>query len=167
MMANTLVQQPPRSLAAVILPVKAEQKPLYQEFVMAMVISSPRLTRINRVTTLSMVLAPLHALLGLFMPLQSASAMLRHPTKQGAAQQTCRTPAFDAAPWRLTATNNAPAVLATATKPASCNRLKIVRAFEPGVSSSCAGRMVISGRMADVCAELDRMAQRETPQRTL
>ncbi len=40
-------------------------------------------------------------------------------------------------------------------------RLKVVREFEAGISPSCAGRMVISGRMADVCAELDRMAQRE------
>lgn len=41
------------------------------------------------------------------------------------------------------------------------SRLKIVRAFEPGVSPQCAGRMVISGRMADVCAELERMEQRQ------
>jgi len=41
------------------------------------------------------------------------------------------------------------------------SRLKIVRQFEPGVGPACAGRMVISGRMADVCAELDRMAERE------
>jgi hypothetical protein len=43
-------------------------------------------------------------------------------------------------------------------------RLKVVREFDSGVSSSCAGRMVISGRMADVCAELERMVQRETTQ---
>ncbi|RYX98283.1 MAG: hypothetical protein EOO28_01430 [Comamonadaceae bacterium] len=40
-------------------------------------------------------------------------------------------------------------------------RLRVVRELDAGVASSCAGRMVISGRMADVCAELDRMAQRE------
>ncbi|WP_293601982.1 MULTISPECIES: hypothetical protein [unclassified Polaromonas] len=49
----------------------------------------------------------------------------------------------------------------TVAKATSPRRLKIVREFEAGVSPSCAGRMVISGRMADVCAELDRMAQRE------
>ncbi|OOG39783.1 hypothetical protein [Polaromonas sp. A23] len=52
----------------------------------------------------------------------------------------------------------------TVAKAASSRRLKVVREFEAGISSSCAGRMVISGRMADVCAELDRMAQRETAQ---
>jgi hypothetical protein len=41
-------------------------------------------------------------------------------------------------------------------------RLKVVRELDSGVSPSCAGRMVISGRMADVCAELERMVQRET-----
>ena len=41
------------------------------------------------------------------------------------------------------------------------SRLKILREFDPDISRSCAGRMIISGRMADVCAELDRMEQRE------
>jgi hypothetical protein len=40
------------------------------------------------------------------------------------------------------------------------SRLRIVREFDSAISSDCAGRMVISGRMADVCAELDRMALR-------
>jgi len=37
------------------------------------------------------------------------------------------------------------------------SRLRVLREFEPGASPACAGRMVISGRMADVCAELERM----------
>lgn len=36
--------------------------------------------------------------------------------------------------------------------------LKIVREFEPGKCRSSTGRLIISGRMADVCAALDRMA---------
>ena len=36
--------------------------------------------------------------------------------------------------------------------------LKVLREFEPGKSRSSTGRLVISGRMADVCAVLDRMA---------
>ena len=38
--------------------------------------------------------------------------------------------------------------------------LRIVREADSGIRPDCAGRMVISGRMADVCAELDRMALR-------
>jgi hypothetical protein len=36
--------------------------------------------------------------------------------------------------------------------------LRIVRVLEAGQAPSHVGRMVISGRMADVCAELDRLA---------
>lgn len=38
--------------------------------------------------------------------------------------------------------------------------LRVVRESDSAISADCAGRMVISGRMADVCAELDRMAER-------
>jgi len=40
--------------------------------------------------------------------------------------------------------------------------LRIVRVMEAGHRSGDGGRMRISGRMADVCAELDRMAERES-----
>ena len=40
-------------------------------------------------------------------------------------------------------------------------RLKVVREHDVEISPMCAGRMTISGRMVDVCAELDRLAQRE------
>lgn len=39
--------------------------------------------------------------------------------------------------------------------------VRIVRILESGQAQSSVGRMVISGRMADVCAELDRLAARE------
>jgi hypothetical protein len=39
--------------------------------------------------------------------------------------------------------------------------LRVVRVVEAGQARSCVGRMVISGRMADVCAELDRLVARE------
>ncbi|HEY8359853.1 MAG TPA: hypothetical protein VIL30_20550 [Ramlibacter sp.] len=39
--------------------------------------------------------------------------------------------------------------------------LRVVRVLDPSASRAVAGRMVISGRLADVCAELDRMAAQE------
>jgi hypothetical protein len=39
--------------------------------------------------------------------------------------------------------------------------VRVVRVVEPHQPRSAAGRMVISGRMADVCAELDRLAAAE------
>ena len=38
--------------------------------------------------------------------------------------------------------------------------LRVIRESDSAIGAECAGRMVISGRMADVCAELDRMALR-------
>ena len=46
-----------------------------------------------------------------------------------------------------------------ARKPAPAVRM--VRLVEDGQAPASAGRMVISGRMADVCAELDRLVLRE------
>jgi hypothetical protein len=40
--------------------------------------------------------------------------------------------------------------------------LRVVRIVEAGQASALAGRILMSGRMADVCAELDRMVERET-----
>ncbi len=40
--------------------------------------------------------------------------------------------------------------------------LRVVRVVEGRPLRAGAGRMVISGRMADVCAELDRLAELET-----
>lgn len=39
--------------------------------------------------------------------------------------------------------------------------LRVLRVVDAGHAASTAGRMVISGRMADVCAELDRLAALE------
>jgi hypothetical protein len=36
--------------------------------------------------------------------------------------------------------------------------LRVVRILEAGQAPTQVGRMTISGRMADVCAELDRLA---------
>jgi hypothetical protein len=40
--------------------------------------------------------------------------------------------------------------------------LRVVRILEADHVPANVGRMMISGRMADVCAELDRLAARET-----
>ena len=39
--------------------------------------------------------------------------------------------------------------------------LRVLRVVESGQGHASTGRMVISGRMADVCAELDRLVARE------
>lgn len=58
----------------------------------------------------------------------------------------------------------APPVLRTvrpSKPPQPVRPLRVVRFVDAAHAPSNAGRMVISGRMADVCAELDRLAQRD------
>lgn len=45
--------------------------------------------------------------------------------------------------------------------PTNAKPLRIIRLMEVGQPPANVGRMVISGRMADVCAELDRLVARE------
>jgi hypothetical protein len=44
---------------------------------------------------------------------------------------------------------------------ASHRPLRVLRLLEVGQAPASVGRMVMSGRMADVCAELDRLVARE------
>ena len=115
----------------------------------------------SRLPPLTAWLAPVHALVALFMSASSASAIAARRTTQAvkcrAAGSSLRVndDQTEVTGWHITA------------KQPSISRLKIVREFEPGIAPSAAGRMVISGRMADVCAELDRMAQSELPDRQI
>ena len=49
----------------------------------------------------------------------------------------------------------------TATSHSGSQALRVLRLQEAGQARSSVGRMVISGRMADVCAELDRLVSCE------
>jgi hypothetical protein len=42
--------------------------------------------------------------------------------------------------------------------------LRVIHIMEPGTAAAPVGRLLMSGRMADVCAELDRMVEREAAQ---
>ncbi len=97
---------------------------------------------------------------GLFTPLHDLLAWFLSPVQHAR-------PATSAAVIGATAScvaTRAPA----APKTTSCARrtqrpLRVVRVVDKeGQRGSSGGRMVISGRMADVCAELDRLAALET-----
>ncbi|MBA3771965.1 MAG: hypothetical protein H0X13_05615 [Ramlibacter sp.] len=53
------------------------------------------------------------------------------------------------------------ALAAPVPRPFASKPLRVVRVVDACQPRSGAGRMVISGRMADVCAELDRLAELE------
>ena len=101
----------------------------------------------------SMLLAPVQALVALFMPAQSVQANHRLGVHSSVSCQSQAQIIVKRVP--------ALAVAAASTHPV--RRLKIMREFEPGMGRSQSGRMAISGRMSDVCAELDRIAQHDTP----
>ncbi len=60
------------------------------------------------------------------------------------------------------ALGSAPTASRLVSSPVVVSRLRVLREFEPGKHPTAAGRMVISGRMVDVCAELDRLAGAES-----
>jgi hypothetical protein len=98
------------------------------------------------------------ALSGLFQGLSSFTRAANAPRPRPAGRvhpvwtvrrPTCQTMAASLMPKKT-----------TAMPPA----LRVLRVAENGPRSDCAGRMVISGRMADVCAELDRLVALEAAQ---
>ena len=48
-----------------------------------------------------------------------------------------------------------------ATAPGRQRPVRVLRIVDAGFPANAAGRLVVSGRLADVCAELDRMAALE------
>ena len=116
-------------------------------------------------SALPVLLAPLQALAAWWSPSPAASKTplaTASPIPAFRRASPARYPAFPRSTAPVGRSHPAQKACQTARTTATTRRLKIVREFDAGVSPSCAGRMVISGRMADVCAELDRMAQKES-----
>jgi hypothetical protein len=97
--------------------------------------------------TLGSLFAPLQGLVASLLPARSSPRAVRRNCA------TARLPGMAQRPVRAAAINTAPA------RP--CRPLRVVRFVEPTRAAVDAGRMRISGRMADVCAELDRLAALE------
>ena len=86
-------------------------------------------------------------------------------------------PLFPSAPRRFAPAGSvglvaqlAPAPITTTARPLSgravsaphARPLRVTRWVDQGCGASCAGRMVMSGRFDDVCAELDRLVALES-----
>jgi len=109
------------------------------------------------------VLAPLH---GFFRWLASGTAPTARavppvsPVRHDIAIKSIATHAHSTGTSTRTESN-----FRSCSKPVPAQRrapmVRMVRVLEAGQASANVGRMVISGRMADVCAELDRLAARE------
>jgi hypothetical protein len=91
------------------------------------------------------VLAPLQGLMAWFVQAAPA-ALARSPARvAGVAQRAC----------------SARVQPSTSCRERPRRPLRVLRVVEGSRAPAGAGRMVISGRMADVCAELDRLAALE------
>lgn len=108
-------------------------------------------TRFGRSTGLPILLAPIQAQAVLFSPERPATAATRPGIHPAMAYQAV------AQPYKKPMHVDAKSV-GKILPDAPLQHLKVVRQFEPGVNRLCAGRLVISGRISDVCAALDRMA---------
>ncbi|HSV35941.1 MAG TPA: hypothetical protein VLI46_10310 [Ramlibacter sp.] len=95
-------------------------------------------------------LAPLHGLVGWLTGAapRSPGAMRTRP-ELAKAGRACSS-------WATLGPRITPHITPRAHRP-----LRVVRVVEASQAARSAGRMVISGRMADVCAELDRLAAQE------
>lgn len=98
----------------------------------------------------------LSAVHGLFTPLHDLLVWFMSPAQDHRpASSTVPAPSFVAP--RTAAVPKATACIRRVQRP-----LRVVRVMDKdGPRSPSGGRMVISGRMADVCAELDRLAALE------
>ena len=87
----------------------------------------------------------------------SATYALWSPLHKLLRRLSTTTPQRAAASAPTLPCSNANAALVRNSRPVQ-RPLRVVRIMEAGQPRSQVGRMVISGRMADVCAELDRLA---------
>ena len=86
---------------------------------------------------------------------------LRAQSARSAASAASAASATSGASGALAASPRPAASLASvATLVPASPVLRVMRVLEAGQAPASVGRMVISGRMADVCAELDRLAAR-------
>ena len=127
--------------------------------------SSPYFSRKSVQAFLS---APMQSLFAMLIPSNLASTCDKitfsdeRKTKQHSIhKQGCNTKR--SRPLQSSATRSLTKSYQTHVKPGVPNpirtRVKIIREFDAGMGPTCAGRMIISGSMADVCDELERLTQ--------
>ncbi len=101
------------------------------------------------------------ALPGMLAPLQNLWHWFLPASAQGKPGTDRLDPLTSAIAIDSIADKQACAGLAQHKQAGARRPLRIVRILEAGQTPAQVGRMVVSGRMADVCAELDRLAARE------
>ena len=107
--------------------------------------------------TASRLFAPLHDAIGWLMPGTSRSNWAHQPP----ADVRLRHGAHDSIASHAQLTRASGQNHSNSGTHRPLRALRILRVVEAGAAPASTGRMVISGRMADVCAELERLAAGE------
>lgn len=100
----------------------------------------------------SKLFAPVHSVIARLMP--DPWARERRIAASQAHRNTMKSIATSPCPSRGNSRNH--------SNPGTRRPVRVLRMVDAGTPATGVGRMVISGSMADVCAELDRMAAAET-----
>lgn len=103
--------------------------------------------------TMSAVYAPLQSLLGWFVAPGGKAHVQRAPRRAVGSR-----PAWVQAPQHCGAQYPVAQPVPARALP---RPLRVLRVLDPNQTTGGTGRLVISGRMIDVCAELDRLASSE------
>ncbi|MDO8277812.1 MAG: hypothetical protein Q8K31_05985 [Burkholderiaceae bacterium] len=102
----------------------------------------------------------------LFAPLQSLVGWFVSPAGRAHGQRPSSRAAYARPAWvRASAHGSQQNRAALPVSPQALSRpLRVLRVLDPSqTTAGAAGRLVISGRMSDVCAELDRLASSDGP----
>ncbi len=123
---------------------------------------SLHLNPLGRSITVSLLLTPVYAVMGFFAPWHNQRNQ-HHPllTSLPAASTASSNPGHS---FNTKAANNGhftPTPLRPASPEQCPHRLRVLRVTDASCTAHSAGRMMISGRFSEVCAELDRLSQQD------
>ena len=104
------------------------------------------------------LISPVHAVVGFFAPWEKAQEPL-HPDSQTVQRPPAASSPTSANCLLHRAANQAQFAVDRSAVPAHARRkVRVLRVIDNAIPPSSAGRMVISGRLSEVCAELERLS---------
>jgi len=105
------------------------------------------------------LISPVHAVVGFFAPWEKDLKTLPVISTTSRQITSARTQATTASRSIHHAANQAQFALDRSVVPAHSRRqVRVLRVMDAAIPASSAGRMVISGRLSEVCAELERLS---------
>lgn len=117
---------------------------------------------LGRNTTVSLLLTPLYAVMGFFAPWHNQRNQHRPLLAPLPAVSTApNSPGHSFSPKAANSGKFNPTPQRPASPDQCLHRLRVLRVTDASCTAHSAGRMMISGRFSEVCAELDRLSQQD------